>query len=144
MVFDTTQQSYFSIKNVGNKTFQFALLDIQPDGIINVLLPNIKQNWGEEDLKLAKGQTLEIPFNPPKPPYGIEIYKIIMSDNFEDFAFLNSIDRESIDDNKKGEDSPIVALFKDLTDGTMKRTKGNLPVVGGTAEIRFQIIPAKK
>jgi metacaspase-1 len=144
LIFDTKQQSFFNIKNVGNKPFYFTLLDIQPDGIINVLLPNLSKKFEPEDLFLAQGQTLDIHFAPPSPPYGTEIYKIIMSSKIEDFAFLNSINRSNLDENKKGTDSPFTALFKDLTDGTMKRTKGTLPLVGGTAEIRFKIILAKK
>jgi hypothetical protein len=144
LVFDTKQQSFFNIKNVGDKPFYFTLLDIQPDGIINVLLPNLSKKFEPEDLFLAQGQTLDIHFAPPSPPYGTEIYKIIMSSKIEDFAFLNSFNRSKIDEHKKGDDSPLAALLKDLTDGTLKRTKGVLPLVGGTAEIRFKIIPAKK
>lgn len=142
IVFDTSQQGLFTIKNTGNETFYFTLLDIQPDGIINVTLPNEKQMWVEDDLKLMSGEEKSFPIGKPSKPYGLEMYKVILSPNYDDFSFLTWQDKEAIESNTKGDDNPIIALFKDLSQGTMQRTKGNLPFVGGTTELIFKIIPA--
>lgn len=146
LVFDTSQQGWFTIKNTGKEPFYFALLDIQPDGIINVLYPNEAKGWNKYNVEIPKNQQKEFPVSGFSKPYGVEIFKVIMSSDYNDFAFLSSLKRNTANsyDSQKGNENPIIALFKDLTDGTMKRTKGNIPFVGGTTEIILTIIPAKK
>lgn len=142
LVFDTTQESCFVIKNIGKETFYFTLIDIQPDGVMNVILPNETKKWDGEDLKIKSGEEKKFAFGTPTPPYGTEMYKIILSPNYEDFYFLSTQDRSSISTDKKGNENPVVALFKDLTEGSLQRTKGVLPFVGGTTELIFKIVPA--
>lgn len=146
LVFDTKQQALFTIKNTGKKPFYFTLLDIQPDGKINLILPDILNGWQAEHVHLNVGEEKSFPFGSPTEPYGIEMYKVILSSEFEDFGFLTLQSCTPITSRgEKGEENPIVALFKDLTEGDLSRTKeGRIPILGGTAALVFEIIPPPK
>jgi len=71
------------VKNNGEKTVYINILDMQPDGIINAVLPNTKAAHPiyPSDLKIEPGQEkifsdYHIYFF---PPYGVEQYKIFAS-----------------------------------------------------------------
>ncbi|MDX2047958.1 MAG: caspase family protein [Chitinophagaceae bacterium] len=72
------------VKNKGDKTVYLNILDIQPDGIINPLLPNtgLKPPIYPGDLKVLPGQ--EILFQnyiiQIAPPTGMETFKIFVSE----------------------------------------------------------------
>lgn len=72
------------VKNNGNKAVYFNILDLQPDGVINPILPNTKLQPPiyPADLKVESGQ--EILFDKYKitiaPPYGMEIFKVFVSE----------------------------------------------------------------
>jgi hypothetical protein len=81
------------VKNNGDKTVYFNILDIQPDGIINPILPNtaIRPKIYPQDLKVDPGQ--EILFDKYKitiaPPLGMENFKVFVSEkeiNMESIA----------------------------------------------------------
>ena len=155
-VFDTSQQGWFTIKNTGDKTFYFSLLDIQPDGQINVLFPNESNNYRFEDVKIDAGKEKGFPISSFGEPFGIEKFKVIMSSQPESFAFLQTINRQSVladtsrSRGRGGEEQPIMDILKDMTDGSMSRTTSrtvgtmSAPTLGGTASFTFKIAPAKK
>ncbi len=72
------------VKNNGDKAIYFNILDMQPDGVINPILPNtrLQPPIYPADLKVEAGQ--EILFDKYKitiaPPYGMEIFKIFVSE----------------------------------------------------------------
>ncbi len=73
------------VKNKGEKAIYFNILDLQPDGVINPILPNtrLQPPIYPADLKVDAGQ--EILFDKYKitiaPPYGMEIFKVFVSEN---------------------------------------------------------------
>ncbi len=72
------------VKNNGEKAVYFNILDLQPDGVINPILPNtrLQPPIYPSDLKVEAGQ--EILFDKYKisiaPPYGMELFKIFVSE----------------------------------------------------------------
>ena len=69
------------IKNNGRQAVFFNVLDLQPNGVINLMLPNKKLNVYPEDLKIRGGETLILDkyvfgFS---PPHGTEVFKVFSS-----------------------------------------------------------------
>ncbi len=141
--FSLNQSGWITIKNTGNSDFYFTLLDIQPDGKINIILPDETKGFGYNEVRVESGKEKGFSITKFSPPLGIEKFKVIMTNTPADFSFLNSKFRNSMF-NKNS--SPLENLFKDLVDGSMNRTikRGNdiatIPVIGGTASYTFQIV----
>lgn len=151
-VFDTSQQGWITIKNTGEKSFYFTLLDIQPNGEIMVLYPNEKKGYTFEDVFIDAGKEKSFPISEITPPYGVEKFKLIMSGNKDNFSFLEIRNRETVakdTSRSRGETNPLETLVKDFTDGSMSRTMSrgtgtpSIPTMGGTACFTFKIAPAK-
>jgi metacaspase-1 len=148
-VFKTNEKGWFTIKNVGNNPFYFTLLDIQPDGKISVILPDERLGYGIENIRLLPNQIKEFAINSFTPPLGIEKFKVIMTPDYQDFSFLQTNTRHFANKGQTTE-SPLQALFMDLTDGSMQRTlsRGNsnaiIPSTGGTASFTFKIVDGDK
>jgi metacaspase-1 len=152
-VFDTSQQGWITIKNTGEKSFYFTLLDIQPDGVITILYPDEKKRYTFEDVHIDAGKEKSFPISEINPPYGVEKFKLIMSGNQDNFSFLEIRNREIVakdTSRSRGETNPLETLVKDFTDGSMSRTMSrgtgtpSIPTMGGTASFTFKIAPAKK
>jgi metacaspase-1 len=149
--FTTSQSGWFIIKNTGKSAFYFTLLDIQPDGQLNVILPDENKGYGFEEVRLEPGQQKGFPIDGFSPPLGIEKFKVIMSAKQENFSFLNSTNRDFTSRSSTIKDeSPLESLFKDLTDGTMTRTTSRgvsvagIPAKGGTCSFTFKIVDSQK
>ncbi len=69
------------ITNTGTKAFYFNVLDLQPDGYINAIMPNRGQKVYSRDLQVLPGQTriFDKAFIILSPPYGEEIFKFFFS-----------------------------------------------------------------
>lgn len=78
------------VKNTGDRAAYINILDMQPDGLINPLLPNMAQNIYSHDLKINPGSShlFSNYLIVVSPPYGIETLKI--------FASTSEIDLEGI------------------------------------------------
>jgi metacaspase-1 len=80
------------IKNTGNTDAYINIIDMQPNGIINPILPDHNNSIYPNDLKFKAGQTHL--FGPPgyfitiSPPYGTELFKI--------FACKDEINMENV------------------------------------------------
>ncbi len=73
------------ITNQGIKPAYYSFLDIQPDQVINVLLPS--GNYTAEDLRILPGQQIQIPIIFETGfPLGSELFKLIASDKPIDFV----------------------------------------------------------
>lgn len=144
-IFSTSDKGWVTIKNTGHQPFYFTILDIQPDGQINVILPDASSGYSVQEVRLEVGQEKGFPIKSFSPPFGIEKFKVIMSDKSENFSFLSHISR-SIRINQNN--NPLEALFQDLSDGTMSRTMSRsaekntatLPIMGGTSSFTFKIV----
>ena len=70
------------VKNNGSRSVYFNILDLQPDGIINPILPNEKQEIYPRDLKVAGGTSTVFFKNyilTILPPFGLELFKVFVS-----------------------------------------------------------------
>ncbi|HTB51790.1 MAG TPA: caspase family protein [Ferruginibacter sp.] len=129
------------IKNTGIEDAYINILDMQPDGIINPILPNRAQNIYPNELKLNAGS--EYMFPPQKyslviyPPYGTEVFKI--------FGSSTEIDLESITSTKgegtRGNLSVLEGLVKNSygTRGAQGTDVNNAD--GTTNNLLFRILP---
>lgn len=134
-----------SIKNTGKKPAYINILDLQPDGIINAILP--KKIAGENQKPILPNNLRFIPsetsfvFDPKEfkirieKPYGNEVFKIFVSEK--------EIDLEDIANTKgaptRGDLSVLESLLKESYNGVHKR--GNDKADGTISEIIFRIKP---
>lgn len=134
------------VKNHGDKAIYFNILDLQPDGIINPILPNtrLQPPIYPADLKVEAGQ--EILFDKYKitiaPPYGMEIFKVFVSEkeiNMEGIALSAGL-------KPRGNFTPLEKLVNNsytiATRGAKIENSGKTE--GGTFNLLFRIKPAKE
>lgn len=67
------------IKNNGTRTVYVNVLDLQPDGVINAVLPNKEKQIYPWDLKILPGSTHLYSSFFIAPPFGTEILKVFVS-----------------------------------------------------------------
>ena len=79
--FSNGDQFVLSIKNTGQRNAYINILDMQPDGIINPILPNREHFLYPYKLKLNAGESRLLTKFPilVSPPFGTEIFKIFVS-----------------------------------------------------------------
>ncbi len=146
--FEEGDEITLSIKNTGKKPAYINILDLQPDGIINAILPR-KVPTGNEtpllpnSLRYIPGGSSFI-FDPKDfkikifKPYGNEVFKIFVSEK--------EIDLEDIANSKgaatRGDLSVLELILKDSYKGVHKR--GNEKADGTISEILFRIKPASQ
>jgi hypothetical protein len=116
------------IKNSGTADVYFNILDLQPDGVINPILPKKGRDGvflytgGPAKMKIGPGQSINT-FKDGgykvkiSPPYGMEIFKV--------FASSNVLDLESITTSKgsgQGEElKPMAQLLSNSFNGASAR-----------------------
>lgn len=134
------------VKNNGDKAVYFNILDLQPDGIINPILPNtrLQPPIYPADLKVEAGQ--EILFDKYKitiaPPHGMEIFKVFVSEteiNMEGIALSAGL-------KPRGN---FTALEKLVNNSYTIATRGakienNSKAAGSTFNLLFRIKPPKE
>jgi hypothetical protein len=134
------------VKNKGDKAIYFNILDLQPDGVINPILPNtrLQPPIYPADLKVEAGQ--EILFDKYKitiaPPYGMEIFKIFVSEaeiNMEGIAISAGL-------KPRGNFTLLEKLVNNsysiATRGAKIENSGKAE--GSTFNLLFRIKPAKE
>ncbi len=133
-----------AIKNTGKKPAYINILDLQPDGLINAILPHTVLTENPilpNSLRLIPSSNSFV-YDPDKfkihifKPYGTEVFKIFVSDK--------EIDLESIANARgaqtKGNLSAMESLIKESYNGVHNR--GGNQVNGTISEIIFRIKPA--
>jgi hypothetical protein len=127
-------------KNTGIEKVYINILDMQPDGIINAILPNEKEDMHAVDLHLEPGKSTLFGkyMIVIGPPYGTEVFKI--------FASSSEIDLEKIATSKGstargGNLSVLESLVKDSFDGVASRGSSPANANGTTSGIIFRIKP---
>lgn len=99
------------ISNKGRKGAYFTLLDIQPDHVINPLVPG--ENEEASTFFVAPGKFVEVPFGQAQqyyqvsPPAGIETIKLIATDKPIDLRPISA----SMGSITKGDSTPLEQLF---------------------------------
>ncbi|MDB9883284.1 caspase family protein, partial [Bacteroidia bacterium] len=79
--FSTSTKALLQITNHSSFPVYFNIIDIQPDGVVNPIVPNPRRNENAKDYRISAGQTIIlknkiISFG---PPYGTETFKIFAS-----------------------------------------------------------------
>jgi hypothetical protein len=77
--FAVGSQAWFTLTNTGAEPCYFTVLDVQPDGIVTVLLPDEQKGYQTESLRLDVGHTAGFPVSGIAPPLGTEMYKVILT-----------------------------------------------------------------
>jgi hypothetical protein len=141
-VFKEGDEIVLMIKNKGTEDVYVNILDIQPDGIINPVLPNRDQKIYPENLKIAAGstKTFDTYILGMAPPYGTEVYKIFVAKtefNVEGLTSPKNITRSA------ASLSVLERLVKNSgTVGTRGTTGNNLAGANGkTFNLVFNIQP---
>ncbi len=71
------------IRLINNSTFPvyFNIIDIQPDGKINPILPNPRKSHNPVDFRIGAGETFDVrgKYVHFSPPYGVETFKVFAS-----------------------------------------------------------------
>lgn len=144
--------------NTGDKAFYVNIVDIQPDGIINPILPNRNLKDRNKrpapitapDCRVNRGDTLNI-LNTMNitisPPYGNEVFKVFLSSDMLDLEEILVTPREEKRSGTAGRGSftKMESLFRHAeTDGSGKRGGGDIAVdadqTGTTFSLPFNIV----
>lgn len=127
------------VKNTGKQTVYFNILDLQPDGIINPILPSLANHISSNELRVDPGQEkiFENYIIQIAPPIGTETFKVFVS--------KTEIDMESIatnpDAKPKGSFSVLQKLVQQSYDIKTKgdAVAGTEKAEGSTFNIIFRI-----
>lgn len=130
------------VKNNGSRSVYFNILDLQPDGIINPILPNEKQEIYPRDLKVAGGTSTVFYKNyilNIYPPFGLELFKVFVS--------FSEINMEKIATTRgavgRGNLNSFEMLVRDSF-STARGADGSVKVSeGSTFNIPFKIVENK-
>ncbi len=77
------------VKNEGKKAAYFSVLDIQPDNVINLVIPAISLGYTADEYYLEPGESYETNYSIEiAPPYGNEVMKVISTDKPLDLSGL--------------------------------------------------------
>jgi hypothetical protein len=134
-----------SIKNTGKRPAYINVLDLQPDGIVNAILPRKVPSNNEtpilpNSLRYIPGDETFV-FDPND--FKITIYKPFGTEVFKIFASEKEIDVEDIANTKgaptRGNLSELESMLKDSYQGVHAR--GNDQADGTVSEIIFRIKP---
>jgi hypothetical protein len=149
---------YLKIENTGEKSFYINIVDIQPDGRINPIMPNkgLKDKDGypapirAEDCLVNKGDSLLLHNLTIKiwPPYGEETLKVFLSTEKLDLEDILADDRNDGQSRGKGGVlNNMARIFKNSkVNGAGSRgteTKVNTAQNGTIFSVGFTIVPPR-
>ncbi|HKK88636.1 MAG TPA: caspase family protein [Saprospiraceae bacterium] len=70
-----------SVRNTGLREVYFSIIDIQPDNVINMLVPPANGRYTAEEFYLLPGQEMTIPYHLRiAPPLGKDVLKLILTE----------------------------------------------------------------
>lgn len=130
------------IRNSGKQSIYLNILDIQPNGVINPILPNRQARVFPEDLKIRAGETLllhkyVIHFS---APYGTEIFKVFTSRNEMDMEQLIGSHGNSV----RGDITYMEKLVKKTFHQNARGDNSTGAQEGSCSNLVFEIVPARK
>jgi hypothetical protein len=145
-VFTTDMKAFIKITNHGDFDIYFNIVDIQPDGVINPLIPNPLKNENPADFKIASGQSYILPRNRQVsfgPPFGLETFKVFAS--YEPINLAPIITTRGNSKGGAGELSAIESMFQSSFKMTRGASVGNMPsdTDAATFSYLFRIAPQK-
>lgn len=80
--FQLGDQFKLRVTNKGSRAAFFTVVDIQPDNVVNVIVPDTQETPSE--FRLSPGQSMETQIFQINPPAGAEIFKLIATDQAVD------------------------------------------------------------
>jgi hypothetical protein len=142
-IFTEDIMAFIKITNHGNFDIYFNIIDIQPDGQINPLIPNPRKNEDPKDFKIKAGESFTLP---PKnkvtfaPPYGLETFKV-----FASFQPINLSPIITSRGTPTGVSSPLESLFQSSYTMSRGASVGSLSseTDAATFSYLFKISPKK-
>jgi len=123
------------VTNTGNKKAWFNILDIEPGGKTNVILPDRKNSYPPVACVLEAGESMVVPdfYVNLAPPTGVETFKIVTSSEPLDLEMAIAAPTEK----SKNSTNPMEKLLGGLYHGQLK----GLPKVEGSASnVVFRIL----
>jgi len=130
------------VRNTGTKDAYVNILDLQPDGIINSVLPKRAMAYPipPQDLKIPAGGEYWLPAGDHidiSPPYGTEVFKV--------FACESEIDVESLASTTRGGGKAVMTAIEQMIRNSYGMSRGAIPSSGNadatTSEYIFLIKP---
>ena len=130
-------------KNDGDANVYFNILDMQPDGIINKVLPDKSKNIYPGDLRIAAGSSFLFSKYPITvgPPYGTELFKIFVSKQKIDMEEIATTRGEGTRGNLSVLEGLVKKSYEAGTRGTETNNIGNAD--GSCFNLLFEIKPKK-
>lgn len=135
------------IKNIGTKDVYVNIIDLQPDGIINPILPNKQYRYIPSELLLKKGKsnyfftdnrTLVL-----RPPYGTEVFKIFVSETEIDMEAIATSNGAIQNSRGGGNLSDLEKLLKNSYNVNTRGGEVRAAASGSSSGLVFRIKPAK-
>jgi hypothetical protein len=135
MVFKAGESYKIKVTNNGTKPLYFTIIDIQPDNVINMVVPNPETGRIALDYRINPGDSKELGDDDIIqffPPTGNEVFKLIATETPLD---LSSIVKTRGSGSRGANDSPFSALFAESfkTSGTRGSKMPNVPA--GSANV---------
>lgn len=127
------------VTNHGTKKAFFNIIDIEPSGKINGILPDPTQNHNAAEFAIEGGQSHVFPYEIDiYDPYGIEMFKLFATNEEIDFGPIISQERTRRMNNE------MELLFNDAYDVQKrggKASKISADMEASTYSITFEIVP---
>ena len=132
----------FKITNTGVSGAYFSLIDIQPDNVLNVVIPAINLGYTAEEYYLKAGESYTTDYHIKiSEPLGDETLKLVTSKTPQDLSGIISTEGKS----KRGFKSldsfeKMLSISYDLTHGTPTNQRKPIGEEIGTNTLYFKIV----
>ena len=143
MVLREADAVYLKIINTGDKAFYINIVDIQPDGIINPIIPNKARSIKAGDCMVEAGKTLFFNENDITiyPPYGKETFKVFLSAEKLDLEEILTT-KQSIGSRSVLSDMEKVFKDSEVNEVGARGGAGKVNTQSGTIfNLNFTIVP---
>lgn len=151
------ERTAIKLTNRGSRTLYYNIIDIQPDGVVNMIVPRMENGRpvGEEprQLIIPPGKTVLAPVTISfTPPYGEETFKLFVTAEPIDLRTVVGTAKQRGSTQSRGSMNNLVGLFDDTNEvlekgvGTRGTESAGLPDDGNltTQELQFKIIKSRK
>lgn len=129
------------VKNIGTKPSFYSIIDIQPDNVINVIIPAISLGYTATEYYLEPGDEFETQYSiEVGEPIGAEVMKLIASDKPLDLSGI--ISNNGSMSRGMGDNHQFEKLFSSTFQGNTRGAKVTRPTIEqvGTCTKYFEII----
>jgi len=126
------------VTNYGSQRAFFNIIDIEPGGAINGILPDPEQNHNPSEFVIEPGQTHVFPYEIDFfPPYGTEVFKLFATNEEIDFS---PIITKSATRGEKNEMEKLFSGAFDVQTRGGKASKVSTDMEASTHSVTFKIV----